>query len=68
MNWDALLNSVVYSAVGLFVFCAGFVIVDKVTKYDLWDELINKKNTALAIVVGFISLGISIIVAAAIHG
>ena len=38
------------------------------TKYDLWDELINKKNMALAIVVGFVSLGISVIVAAAIHG
>jgi putative membrane protein len=68
MNWNGLLNSLVYSAVGLFVFSAGFMIVDKLTKYDLWDELINKKNTALAIVVGFVSLGISIIVAAAIHG
>src|SRR5689334_10281007 len=68
LNWNALLNSVVYSLVGIVVFCVGFIAVDKMTKYDLWDELINKKNMALAIVVGFVSLGISIIIAAAIHG
>ena len=72
MNWNALqnglLNSVVYSVVGIIVFCLGFMAVDKLTKYDLWDELINKKNMALAVVVGFVSLGICVIVAAAIHG
>jgi uncharacterized membrane protein YjfL (UPF0719 family) len=51
----------------MIVFCIGFVAVDKVTKYDLWDELINKKNMALAVLVGFVSLGLSIIIAAAIH-
>jgi uncharacterized membrane protein YjfL (UPF0719 family) len=72
MNWtllqNGLLNSVLYSVVGIVVFCVGFMAVDKMTKYDLWDELINKKNMALAVVVGFVSLGICVIVAAAIHG
>jgi putative membrane protein len=68
MNWINLLNSVIYSAVGIAVFCLGFIIIDKMTHHDLWDELINKKNMALAVVVGMVSLGISIIIAAAIHG
>lgn len=68
MNWIALLNSIVYSTVGLIVFCVGFVIIDKLTPGNLWDELINKKNTALAIVAGLVSLGICVIIAAAIHG
>ena len=68
MNWNALLNSIVYSVLGIVVLCVGFIVIDKLTKPDLWDELINKKNIALAIVVGFFSLGISIIIAAAIHG
>jgi uncharacterized membrane protein YjfL (UPF0719 family) len=67
-NFGALLNSIVYSILGIVVFCVGFVVIDKLTKPDLWDELINKKNTALAIVVGFFALGISIIIAASIHG
>ena len=68
MNWNALLNSVIYSFVGLFVFCAGFALIDRLTPYDLWQELVEKKNTALAIVVGCISIGICLIIAAAIHG
>jgi len=68
MNWNAFLNSIVYSVLGIVVLCVGFIVIDKLTKPDLWDELINKKNIALAIVVGFFSLGISIIIAAAIHG
>lgn len=68
MNWLSLLNSLVYSVLGLVVFCVGFVIIDRLTPYDLWKELVKEKNIALAIVVGAISLGLCIIIAAAIHG
>jgi putative membrane protein len=68
MNWLSLLNSLVYSVLGLIVFCVGFVIIDRLTPYDLWKELVKEKNVALAIVVGAISLGLCIIIAAAIHG
>jgi len=50
------------------VFWISFVIVDKVTPYDLWGEIIEKKNVALAIVVGAMAIAIALIVAAAIHG
>jgi putative membrane protein len=68
MNWLSLLNSLVYSVLGLIVFCVGFAIIDRLTPYDLWKELVKEKNVALAIVVGAISLGLCIIIAAAIHG
>ena len=51
---------------GLFWLC--FVIIDKLTPYDLWGEIIEKKNLALAIVVAAMCLGIAMIVSAAIHG
>ncbi|HWP13441.1 MAG TPA: DUF350 domain-containing protein, partial [Ramlibacter sp.] len=38
------------------------------TPYNLWEELVEKHNVALGIVVGAVALGISIIVAAAVHG
>lgn len=66
-NWMPLVNSLLFSFVGLFVFCAGFVVIDRLTPYNLWQELIEKKNMALAVVVGFVSLGICVIIAAAIH-
>ena len=54
--------------IGLGVFMAAFVAMDKATPYDLWKEICEKQNRALAIVVGSVSLGICIIIAAAIHG
>ncbi|MBX7208183.1 MAG: DUF350 domain-containing protein [Verrucomicrobiaceae bacterium] len=67
MNIAILLNSVIYALLGIVIFIAGFVVVDKLTPYDLWKQLIEEKNTALAIVVGAAALGICIIIAAAIH-
>ena len=45
----------------------GFVIVDKMTPYDLWKEIVQEKNMALAVLVGALSIGICIIIAAAVH-
>ena len=52
---------------GRGIFITSFIIVDKLTPYDLWKQLVEEKNTALAIVVGAAALGICIIIAAAIH-
>lgn len=62
-----LFNSLVYSLLGVAVFWVSFVVIDKLTPYDLWGEIVEKKNMALAIVVGAMCLGIAVIVAAAIH-
>ena len=62
-----LLNAIVYSVLGILIFCIAFVIVDKMTPYDLWREICENKNTALAIMVGAMSVGICIIIAAAVH-
>ncbi len=67
MNTTNLLNSVLYAVIGMVVFCLGFLLVDKLTPYHLWKELVENKNVALAIVVGFGALGICVIIAAAIH-
>jgi putative membrane protein len=67
-NWGAFVNSLVYTILGVVVFWLAFVVVDKITPYDLWKELVEEKNVALAIVVGAMCVGIAIIVAAAIHG
>ena len=61
-------GSILYALIGVFVFWVTFVIVDKVTPYDLWDEIVKQKNVALAIVVGSIAIAIGLIVSAAIHG
>ena len=62
------LGSMLYALVGVAIFWLCFVIVDKLTPYDLWAEIIEKRNTALAIVVGAMCIAIGLIVSAAVHG
>ncbi|MGH9627973.1 MAG: DUF350 domain-containing protein [Bryobacteraceae bacterium] len=62
-----ILNAIVYATLGILLFIAAFVLVDKMTPYDLWREICENRNTALAIMVGAMSLGISIIIASAVH-
>ena len=63
----AILASLLFALIGVAVFWLCFVIIDKITPYDLWGEIVEKQNQALALVVAAMCLGISIIVAAAIH-
>lgn len=70
MEWlkpAVIFGSILYALLGVGVFWVCFVIVDKITPYDLWAEIIEKKNVALAIVVGAMCLAIGLIVASAIH-
>lgn len=64
----AFFGSIAYALIGVFVFWLCFIVIDKLTPYDLWGEIVERKNMALAIVAAAMCLGISIIVAAAIHG
>jgi putative membrane protein len=63
----ALLGSMLYALIGVLVFWVTFLLIDKLTPYDLWLEIVERRNVALGLVVAAMSLGISIIVAAAIH-
>ena len=63
-----IIGSAVFALVGVAIFWICFVIVDKLTPYHLWDEIVEKKNVALAIVVGSMCIAIGTIVAAAVHG
>ena len=57
-------GSILFALLGVLVFWLCFTIVDKLTPYDLWSELVEKRN----IVVAAVCLSIGLIVAAAIHG
>lgn len=70
MNWinpASVLASIVYAVIGVLMFWLSFLLIDKLTPYNLWEEIVEKRNSALGMVVAAMSLGICIIVAAAIH-
>jgi uncharacterized membrane protein YjfL (UPF0719 family) len=62
-----LLAAIVFAALGIVVLFATFVAVDRLTPYQLWKEIIDDHNTALAVLIGSFALGMSLIIAAAIH-
>jgi putative membrane protein len=63
-----VLGSILYALIGVLVFWISFIVIDRYTPYKLWDEIVEKKNIELAIVVGALCMAIGNIVAAAIHG
>lgn len=68
LNLSMLVNSILYSVLGIVVFWVAFLILDKLTPQELWLEITERKNQPLAIVIAAMCLGVAIIIAAAIHG
>jgi uncharacterized membrane protein YjfL (UPF0719 family) len=70
-NWQSFFGtvaaSIVYSLIGIAIFGASFVII-RVIVPSLRKEIEDDQNTALAILIGAVILGLSIIIAAAIGG
>jgi putative membrane protein len=67
MDPKILLSSLIYALLGIVIFAFAFFLCDKLTPGELWKELIEKQNIALAIVAGAVAIGICMIVSAAIH-
>ena len=59
---------ILYSLIGIVVFVLSFVLVDKLTPGELWAEIIERQNVAVAVLAGAVAIGISSIIAAAVHG
>lgn len=68
MEWKYLIASLVYSLVGIVVLGLTFWFFEKITPENLWKEILEKQNIALAIVAAALMLSISIIISSAIHG
>jgi uncharacterized membrane protein YjfL (UPF0719 family) len=62
-----ILAAIIFAALGIVTFLVAFVTIDRLTPFNLWKEIVEEQNSALAILIGLMALGISIIIAAAIH-
>jgi putative membrane protein len=68
MKPGLFVGSLLFALLGVLVFWICFVIIDKLTPYELWKEIVEKQNVALAIVVGAMCIAIGLIVSASVHG
>ena len=63
-----LISALAFSALGIMLFAVAFLIIVKVTPFSLRKEIEEDQNTALAIIIASVILGIALIVSSAIHG
>lgn len=60
--------AIIFAVIGLVVLALAIVLMSKLMPLPFWKEIEEDQNTALGVMVGSIVIGISIIIAAAIHG
>ncbi len=72
LNWapfvKALIGSLVYCLIGVVMFAISFMIIKLVTPFSIRKEIEEDQNTALAVMIGSVILGLSIIIASAVGG
>ena len=67
MSLMAIGGTLLYALLGVLIFWLSFIVVDKLTPYKLWEEIVEHRNLALAIVVAAKGIAIGLSVAAASH-
>ncbi len=69
INIKYIVSAVIFSGIGLVAFTISYVLLDLMTpKVSIWKELVEKQNTAVAIFLGAVTIGIALIISASIHG
>lgn len=63
-----LLSTVIFVLLGLIVFAGAFFIIVRVLPFSVKKEIEEDQNTALAVLIGSLIIGIAIIIGAAISG
>jgi uncharacterized membrane protein YjfL (UPF0719 family) len=63
-----IVTTAIFTAFGLLIFGVAYIIIVKASPFSIRKELEEDHNTALAIVIGAVIIGISLIIAAAIQG
>ncbi|AWG20868.1 hypothetical protein FFWV33_04570 [Flavobacterium faecale] len=63
-----VLASIVFSLLGIVILLIAYLIIEKLTPENTWNEISKNNNVALAIVFAAFIIGISMIISAAIHG
>ena len=66
--WGVLETTAIFTVFGLIVFALAYFIILKATPFSIRKEIEDDQNTALAIVIGAVIIGIALIIAAAIQG
>ena len=67
-DFHEIILTIIYSGIGMLVFTLFFVVIVKLSPFPIIKEIEQDQNVALAILLGAVVIGLSIIIAAAIVG
>ena len=62
-----VLNGLIFAALGVVVFIIAFSLVVKLSPLNLWKQIGEERNVAVAILAGAVALGFCWIIAATLH-
>ena len=62
-----VINGLIFCGLGIIVFIIAFSLVLKLAPLDLWKQIGEERNIAVAILAGAVALGICWIIAATMH-
>ena len=68
INVKYVVASILYSGLGILILLISFWVIEKITPENLWKEILEKKNMALALMASAYMIALAIIIASAIHG
>jgi putative membrane protein len=65
---EAVVSSAVFAGIGLVVFGVAFWIMNKLSPFSIKKEIEEDHNTALAIIMAGVIIGVSLIISSSIGG
>ncbi len=68
INSHYLIAAIIFSLLGIVILVIAFWVIEKITPENLWKEIIEKQNIALAIMAGAFIIAIAMIISSSIHG
>ncbi|MCO4292191.1 DUF350 domain-containing protein [Solitalea sp. MAHUQ-68] len=68
INFKYVVALVLYSGLGILILLISFWVIEKLTPENLWKEILEKRNMALALMASAYMIALAIIIASAIHG
>ncbi len=62
-----ILSTIAYSLIGLVIYIIAFWVICKISPFSVRKEIEIDQNTSLGIIIGSVMIGLSIIIASAMH-
>jgi uncharacterized membrane protein YjfL (UPF0719 family) len=68
INMKYIIASILYSFIGILILVISFYIIERLTPENIYKEIVEKQNLALAIMAAAFMIALAIIISSAIHG